>query len=329
MPAQAYEITRTQLLAELRPDGVTPAKLHRWQDAGLFPGGRREGRGRPLRGSRGREPRGSVSYYHRMAVVQARIIVRVLRARRNLDEAGWALWVLGFREPDAEWVRELLVDELQAASRAVAQEYRRDQRGDQRSAFARAGARRPLVGTEAMRGVLPPTSLPVVLRMMAELRLGLLRERQYGKRQWRWFQDASFAEFAPDLLHEVGVPSPDEVRDGITRLSGEINDRAVIAALKTVKPVWLRIYTNEAQQVFEMAVDALGLGTDWVMPRDYFLTYFKARALRSDTQPKLATAIKELGWTKPPDTPLNRLRHELNPQAAPGPTPPATDQEHQ
>jgi hypothetical protein len=318
MPPQAHEITRAELLAALKRDRIKPAQLHRWHDAGIFPDARREGRGRPRRGARG-ETRGggSVAYYPRLAVLQARTIAHVLktRPRRTLGDAGWATWVLGFPQPDAEWVRDLLLAEVRAGLRVSAREYRRYQRGDARSVLARAGRRRPLVGTEAMRSVVPPESLPGVFQMMLEVRLGLLGGRQYGEPEWLKFQDAGLALVAPELLHEPDVPSWEEVRAGMTRLSGEINDRAVIRALKGLEPAWLRALTNEAQLLFELGAESLGLSPDLVMSRDYFLRYFKARRLDSKASRELVNSLKQLGWTRPPRSPLRRAFDQLAQQA--------------
>src|SRR4051794_24359941 len=110
MPPTASEITRDQLLADLRKQGLklTAHQLLRWHDWGLLPQPRREGLGRG---------KGTVSYYSRLAALQAGTLARVLAARRSLIDAGWALWALGF--PLTSWARALLLDELAEVRRGL------------------------------------------------------------------------------------------------------------------------------------------------------------------------------------------------------------------
>jgi hypothetical protein len=295
------EISRDELLAKLHRDRVTRPQLLRWQERGLFPRPRIDGHGR----GRG----GSTSYYPRLAVLQARLLVRLLRHNRSLVEAGWVLWVLGFREPTTEWSRKLLVGELQAGLAASRREYGRDRKGIKATVFSRAAGKRPLKGTERMRRVIAPEAVGTVFRMLAEMQLGVLPKGQYGEREWSWFQDAVLAEVLPDLLDTPGTPGWQEVEAGITRLSKSQNTPSVIQALMHVDEAWLRALMNEAQLLWELIVQP-SLAEPGVIPRDDFLRYFKFAYVNPETRPAARELRQAMGWTRPPESPLRRAHEE-------------------
>src|SRR6185437_9235952 len=99
---QAVEVTRDQLLATLREKGfrVSRTMLLRWQTEGVFPQPRRQGLGRG---------KGIEVFYPRWTVGLAAVIAQALRVRRNLDDAAWVAWVLGF--PLTAYVSDLLLEE--------------------------------------------------------------------------------------------------------------------------------------------------------------------------------------------------------------------------
>jgi hypothetical protein len=295
MPPAPYEITRDDLLAFLRREGfqVSPYQLLRWHDWGLLPQPRREGKGRG---------EGSVSYYPRMAGLQARALASLLAKRRSLIDAGWGLWALGFSVTD--WARDLLLSELRArhgdlkrASRSLS-----GKRGQLTRLLSRSRSTREL---KRMRKVAKPEAMPRLFRMMVDFQLGTLRAEDYSDLEWAGFQDATLHEFLPAIADDPELPSAQEVAEGLARLSAQISVGRTISGLKALLAQQMEQYRNEAQWLLEM-LSPPEKRSDAIISREDFLSFFKARHLNPDGERDLVRLMRALGQTRPPASPLQR-----------------------
>ena len=285
-------IHRDELLQAVRQLGFRASnhQLLRWHDEELLPQPRRVGRGR----ARG----GSDSYYPWWAALQAAELAGQLKRKRNLDDAGWALWVAGF--PVADVVRDLLLDELEE-SEDMLREVLADRGGPLPSLLDSTAHAR-----SDMWKVVHRKQRAKVLRMVTEMQLGTLQPEKYSKHDWASFQDATLAAVLPQALDDPKLPSPTEVRSGITKLSRHWNLRAVRQGLEQTDDRWFRIYTNEAQALFAMIAQSLDV-ENALVPRDAFLRYFAQRHVDPGTRKQTVQYLKVLGWTKPPLSPFEQF----------------------
>jgi len=301
---QDAEVERDQLLALLRGEGVrlSRTQLLRWQHAGAFPRPRHKGLGRG---------RGKKFLYPGYATVQALVMARALREKRNLDDAAWTAWVIGF--PLTRYVRELLLEELRLTARGFREEHRRLVRDDQRSALIRA-ARGRIPGLERMRQVLRPESLTVALRIVAEQQLGILDVNRYTEDDWRRLQDAVVTELMPAVDGDPALPDPAQIARGYQELSDKQSLSKLAAALKKIEARFLEIIRNEAQALHERLAQTLGVEPG-LIAREEFLRYFASRYLNPPPREQMTAFLKALGWHRPPDSPLVRMWRQQHPVA--------------
>lgn len=299
MMHDASTVTRPELLAAVKRGGttVTPTQLRRWCDVGLMPNPVRRGLGRG---------RGVVALYPTGAAWQASVIARALKQNRNLDDAGWTAWVLGF--PVTAFVRDLLIEELEAEARQLKAVLRA--LGKPRSRRQLVDAAKPggALSAAGMGKVLLPESIPTFLQMTAEYRLGQIHERDYTEEEWTRFQEESLSIAYPDLpelLDDEDLPSPIEVKQGINRFSREASIAKVIAALKDADDSTLCTLRAEAQELVSVYARAIGV-EEPVMSRAHFQSYFTNTVVDPEGPATRKQLIQIMGWKKPPFTPLQK-----------------------
>lgn len=271
---------------------VSVHQLLNWHDKGLLPQPRRVGRGR----GRG----GSDSYYPWWAAIQAAALAwhlaeqRRRSQRRNLRDAGWALWIEGF--PVTPFARRLLLEELDSSD--LRHEYQRYRAGRSSTVFEIV-AERPPAPLKAMAQAVPAPAFSTVLRIIAELQLGLLDPQAYTEEQWQDVQDVVVAGLLPSLEGDSELPSPKEVASGLARLSRTQNLPRVIKALKRIDDRHLCMVRNEAQALFARVAQAVG-HENALITRDRFLTYFKARVVDPDATKDIVQMLRALQLSPPP-----------------------------
>jgi hypothetical protein len=272
---------------------VSAHQLLRWHDRGLLPQPRREGLGRG---------KGTASYYPRSAVLQARTLARLLARRRNLDEAGWGLWALGF--PVTAWARALLLDQLERQAREYARADRslRRRKGVLAEAASRPRAPRNLA---RMRKGIRPEGMLRVLQMLVAYPLGTLRAEDYTEEEWARFHDATLRELWPAILDDPELPLPNEVAAGMAKLSRERSFEQVIAALKETPDARLEQYRNELQWLTELLSTPDERATA-VMSREAFVAFLKMRHMDQEGSRGIAQWMQSLGQTRPPPSQLQR-----------------------
>lgn len=297
MPRAASDITRDDLLAQLQREGlrVSAHQLLRWHDRGLLPQPRREGLGRG---------KGTASYYPRSAMLQTRTLARLLARRRNLDEAGWGLWALGF--PVTAWARAVLLDLLRSRRDELAHAERSLRRAKGTLAKV-ASRRRPPRSLARMRKDIRPEAMPRVLQMLVAYPLGTLRAEDYTQDEWARFHEATLRELWPAILDDPKLPRPDEVAAGMAKLSRERSFARVIAALKEMPDARLEQYRNELQWLTELlsTPDERATAT---MSREDFVVFFKVRHMDPQGERGFAQWMKSLDQMRPPPSQLQRWR---------------------
>jgi hypothetical protein len=291
MACRPDEVSRHFLLEQLAPVGVTSHKLMRWLDAGLLPKPRRHGLGRAVGGS--------ISCYPRLALLQAAVLASLLRRRgkRNLDEAAWDLWVLGF--PVTEYVRDLLLEDLELQRQAI-EVIRRDPKRLKRELRLKRHA--PVI--VRLRKWIKPDHLHRVIQLLADLHLGKAAD-QYTDKEWQLAQDASAALMPPEYLDEEKLPNLKAAAKQQAHLSKAISFAKTIHALERVGRWWLEALRNEIQW--------FGQESGALVPRGPFLEYFKRWYVDPEGR-RIAPAYRvAMGWKNgPPLSPLEQLINQHN-----------------
>jgi len=295
MPPAPHDLRREDLIGRLRAEGyrISNHQLLRWVDAGLLPNPRRTGKGRG---------RGTEVYYPRVALLQARTLVRLLRDNRNLDDAGWGLWALGF--PLTEWARELMLDELKALKGAFEREDRRYRAGKP-SLLDAAGKRRPPRRLVQMRKAVKPDKMPRVLAMTLRYQLGTFRAREYSAEDWDRYRDAVLGEYLPELLDDPGLPTTEEVAPALEEESRQFGLGRTISALKHVEAHQLEQYRNECQWLTEL-FSRPDEPDKALMARPDFITFFKGRHMAPEGDANFRAFMRSIGQTRAPASPLQR-----------------------
>jgi hypothetical protein len=310
MAIRPGEVEREELLRELAPYQVTNAQLLRWVQAGLLPRPRREGLGRG---------RGGRSYYPGITVKQAGALAELLKRDRNLAEAGWRLWLIGY--PVTLFARALLLEELTAQEAALRDELARLRKG-RRSRFA-VGVRRER-GDPALarvRAMLNEGGLQTMGRMVAEQLLGILRTEKYTDEEWDNYGDATVAMVFPDLLDRPGLADSTTFKSGIQKLTHDANLKQRRAMLKRTDDKLLVTARNEVQWLWEYFRDPVA--PEFPFPNRGDFLWFLGVRLQPDGPKAIALVMQALGQEHVPLSPLERRRRAQQPQPAPA-SPPAT-----
>ena len=282
----ATEVTREALIAELRRVGarVTPAKLHRWTDAGLLPRPTRRGLGRG-------KGKGTVSVYPATALSQAFAIHSALQLSRSLDDAAWTVWLRGF--PVTAYVRTLLADECAVQDRRLRQALTAMRKPEVRKRVAQALRRDPS-GIESLFRVRPPSASDAfveIVRMLLEVQIGDLRAPAYDDAAWD-----DLHEFA---LTEAGDPSNiakqiEDFRRSTALRSQQVSFRAIRMRLKRSTDEELCACRNEITALHVITAAQVGT-TPGVVTRSAFLRYFAQRLLDVERAPSVRALLKAYG----------------------------------
>lgn len=294
--ADPFVVPRDALVAEVRRLSgltVTQSQLRRWCDVGLVLRPKRRGLGRG---------RGVVALYHPVAVWQAFALAQFLNKRRDLDMAGWFTWICGF--PVTPFVRSYLLDHLEEQERTAKKMTRALARPRFRDDLVRRANRLGLSGHAGVFPTILPERLPTMLRMYNEAGLGTLHEHKYSEQDWELLKEGALSLYAPDdseLLDADDLASPQELEEGMNRMSREFPVSKVMAALKRIDDATLEALRTEAQ-AFAMAIHkALGQEPREMLP-DEFLNYF-SRAFVASNGAEVRREIYELmDWKQLPPT---------------------------
>jgi hypothetical protein len=295
MPNEAYSLTREALIAETRRLGypVTPAQLRRWCDLDLLPRPKRKGLGRG---------RGVAVLYHPIAAWQAYALKRALEARRNLDDAGWVLWVLGF--PVEAFIRPFLNDYLIRVEREAKALVKAVSQDKSRKRIVRLATKEATRAKRGLYRVVAPASIPTVLKMGAEFRLGTINEQSYSENDWQLFQEGLLSAVFPDqpeLLDDPDLPKPTEVERGIRELSRHIPYSEIRAALQHQDNRTLAMLRSEAQGLKALVASTHGLGDEPITPDD-FIYYLGQVVVHPEGAAHRKAVYDEMGWKRPPYT---------------------------
>jgi hypothetical protein len=301
-------VTRDQLLAAVHRAGakVTVTQLRRWCDVGLMP--------KPVRRGLGRG-RGIVALYPAYAAWQAFVIARALREKRNLDDAGWVAWALGF--PVTRFARDLLLEELEDQHRQLKAIVRATGRKRFNERLIEQAKSKGELAGSGMAKVLDPDSIPKFVQMMAEYQLGQIHEHDYSDAEWQHLQEAALATLfphSPEILDAEDLPSTEEVKQGLNRLSNEAPIAKVIDRLARTDDQTLCALCAEAQAVVSMYARTTGT-LEHLISRAGFLSYF-TRVMVDPEGPAERERLKQvMGWKTPPLTPVQQflLRNQQSP----------------
>jgi hypothetical protein len=247
-------------------------------------------------------------------VLQARILAQRLARpkKRNLKEAGWDLWVLGF--PLTEYVRDLLVETLEEQLR-FSKRLKKDPSFLERELRKRRGAaaRHPIFR------LIRPEGFGRVVQMSAEAQLGLLAPTGWTMDDWALSHDFTVATWFPEYDGDADLARPEEMHEDLMTFSHELNLPTVIEAVKKADAGWLEAIRNELQWFVEVIAERAGQA-DVLIDRYDFLTYFKQVFVRSEGYKNAQVIRRALGWTTPPPSPLDRWVTAMGG----GPTPPVS-----
>jgi hypothetical protein len=304
MEPRRKEVERGALLELLEPEGVTNAQLLRWVQAGLLPHPRREGLGRG---------QGGVSYYPAVTVFQAKALAGLLNRQRNLGEAGWRLWMLGYHV--TPFARGLLEGELESEEEFHREELARLRAGET-SRVARAIQReRSGPAWDRVRAALRLKGLSRVAKMVSEQRLGRLRSDEYSDVDWANYQDLVVALFQSDLADDQLRPTPAELQAGVQTLSNTANLKELRALLGRANDRLLETVRNETQWLTEF----FRAPTSREFPiadRDYFLRFLRLR-MEPNGPEEIQRLIEALGQKEVPPPPVERRFRLLQSPSAP------------
>lgn len=314
-PPEAPEIERDELLALLRKRGVRLSRyqLLRWQNWGLMPRPRRKGKG---------QGRGVRLLYPTGAVLQAGMLAVLLDQDRRRDEAGWVLWCMGF--PVTPVARNLLLRELDlggknllatlAARDAVPRTFSPRRRRPGTGSRGRAPYPFDLLSKDSVPGV-----IELGLRTLAGQAMRLPNASDD-----RWLHASDVLETVnsdPALDGGGQAPSPELVREGALLLAREASLPQTRRALASIPDRQLIMIRNEAQFRWEQVVTPMVSGFA-AISRIMFLQYFVFRHVSPTAAKATLEGIRQLGWTRPPLSPIARAVEELRAEARPEPLSP-------
>jgi predicted RNase H-like nuclease len=293
-------ITRDQLLAAVHRAGakVSVTQLRRWCDVGLMPTPARRGLGRG---------RGIVALYPAYAAWQAFVIARALKEKRNLDDAGWVAWALGF--PVTGFARDLLLEELEDQERQLKAIVRAAGRERLKDRLIEQGKPKAELASSGIAKVLDPAAIPKFVQMMAEYQLGQIHEHDYSDAEWQHLQEAALATLfprSPEVLDAEDLPSTEEVKQGLNRLSREAPISKVIKALKHTDDQALSALCAEAQAVASRYAHMTG-SPERVISRAGFQSYFTQVMVDPEGPAERERLKQVMGWKTPPHTPVQQF----------------------
>jgi hypothetical protein len=313
MALPAGWIERDDLLRAVRSVGlrVTTHQLLRWRNAGLLPAPKRVGHGRG---------RGTTVHYPPIATLQVTALAAALKAQRNLDEAGWAIWVFGF--PVTDFARRLLVTELREGASAYRELLRQIERGEGLAALLRTRAE-PVATLRSLAG----NEIATILQYLGELRLGTLDGTTYTDDQFALIQetlseafDQSRTDRGVRFLDHPDLPRPPELRQASETFARTQSLPALRQRLQQLDDPRLCQARDEAQALTTRMAEALGVPVP-VLSRSMYLTYLGVRFLNAQAATELITFLQQLGWTTPPPSPLVQLLRRARGASPSTPTP--------
>jgi hypothetical protein len=170
-----------------------------------------------------------------------------------------------------------------------------------------------------MRQVTKAEAMPRVFQMLVDFQLGRLRAEDYSDLEWAGFQDATLQQVLPAIVDDPELPSVQEVKTGMAKLSPQISVGRTIAELKSVPDHRLEQYRNEAQWLSELLSPPENRADPLTL--DEFISFFKARHLNPDGERNMATSMRALGHTHPPGSPIERWLAAGRAVASRSPTP--------
>lgn len=260
--------------------------------------------------------RGRVALYPRTAIAQATTLALAVKAVRNLDEAAWAVWALGF--PVTEYVQDLLVEELEeGGSRALRFIERHRAKVSRALASKRA---EPRLGRLAD---IRPEQRVVAIEILHRITAGIYHrkprsplERQVAATFLEVFVEAlveAWNEAARDsfrIATHPPVPTEEEADATLCDASrAAVLRRQIRTRIDRARPDQLERRRNEAQLLYQKGTRYFGLSgtTPEPMPRPYFIQYLGDRwfGARSDTE--WAAVFKALGFEGAVPSPVQRL----------------------
>jgi hypothetical protein len=255
-----------------------------------------------------------VSHYPWWAVWQAAAVATALKQRRNLDDAGWAVWVLGF--PVTPFARQLLLRELRRQGRLYRQLLKPGMA--ERAAVALGRDRRG--GGATFRKAAGP-HLPRTLRFLADLHLGTLPTRLPEEDELedvqldlaRWLELTTGV--APGTLtSSTDLPDKPTIRRAVVDFSRARTIPVLRRAVKEL-PEWkLRLARDEAQTLTSHVAQAVGWEDAPFITRPAFIDYLWRRFLDPAAAKDTVATLRALGWTRPPLSPFAALvaEHQAN-----------------
>jgi hypothetical protein len=304
------EIERDELLAQLRRQGfrISRYQLLRWQHRRLMPSPRRKGKG---------QGRGVRLLYPMGAGLQAAFLASLLDANRDFDEAGWAMWCIGF--PVTRFARELLLRELDKNGEQVLAVLAAHRASPTTSLITRMGGRRIVRGTKHVRAPVGPlrrSAVPGVVELAFRVLAGQAGTLPEGEDD-RWLHALDVVESTQPEPSETDRPSPEgelhtpeQMREAAVLLAREANLPRIRRKLASIPDPLFQAIRNEAQYRFEELLAPL-TSAFAVLPREMFLTYFVFRYVAPTFAKATLAGIQQLGWTRPPPSPINRALQEL------------------
>lgn len=292
MPPPPGWIERDDLLRAVRSVGlrVTTYQLLRWRNVGLLPPPKKVGHGRG---------RGTTVHYPPIAALQAVALAGALKERRNLDEAGWAIWVFGF--PVTRFARRLLLEELHEREDGYRELLRRVDRGEGLKALLSTPTE-PIATLRSLAGYDAST----ILRYIGDLELGtfdttrytdddlVLTQQTLAEAMDQWRQDGGEALFDHPELPDVA-----EIRRTSAIHRATLGVPALRRRLKQLDDARLCQARDEAQALTAHLAEALGMPVP-LLSRSMYLQYLGVRFLNREAATELITFLKQLGWATPP-----------------------------
>jgi DNA-binding transcriptional MerR regulator len=300
MATPAAEVPRDELLHILHRHGfsVTEHMLLRWHDKGLLPQPRREGLGRG---------KGTRSYYPTWAIPQAATLALALDHTRNLQEAGWATWCLGY--PVTPFARGVLLHFVQEKERELKKALDTMLRGDPRSAIRKAARPRDRRRVDPLQATLQTDSLEQVLTLAAKVLLGRVGDLPKATSVvWPWLGDAVEAQIGAKVYAEL-MPSritEDERRKAMELIGRELSLPRIRVALERAPERDLEIIRGEASAAWMAGLHAEKI-QPLLIPAVGYLLYFAVRVVSPTLAPEAERIARERGWSPPPPSPLQQV----------------------
>lgn len=282
------EWPRDALLAELRKKGarVTAERLHRWTNAGLLPRPKRRGLGKG-------KGKGTISVYPASALSQAYAIHLALQISRDLDDAGWVAWLMGF--PLTEYVRDLLIEEWTRQERDLRRGLKALQKPRVQSRIAHAvtsGSH----GLEGLLSVLSPGGSPSnfsrIAQMLLAVQVGELHQGVFTLDEWDDLRESVIAQQAGSPS-AVAEPLEQFVASTIRR-SRQVSFRALIARLKRATEKDLCDCRDELCALHAIAAVQAGQ-MPGLITRAAFRHYFAERLLDVERAPQVRELLRAYG----------------------------------